>query len=95
MAKATLLRFVLIDGRIAWDRLHQFPGRGAYVHPSAGCWSKSANLAKWEAAFRQARGSLDKESLTQARLEAYSELRQDVLERPARGGGPGMKKVRL
>lgn len=56
--KKDLLRFVLQEGQIVWDREHTLPGRGAYVHPRLECWLSMASTKLWERAFRLKKGEL-------------------------------------
>ena len=49
-AKFDLLRVVAVDGELVVDRRGRLPGRGAYVHPDAGC----LELAVRRQAFRRA-----------------------------------------
>jgi predicted RNA-binding protein YlxR (DUF448 family) len=50
--KAVLLRFVIVGGVPTWDPRHDRPGRGAYVHPTVACWSRLADVGRWQHAFR-------------------------------------------
>jgi predicted RNA-binding protein YlxR (DUF448 family) len=61
--KHLLLRFVLADEVVVFDEHHILPGRGAYVHPVAVCWSRMGDIRLWERAFRTARGTGWRESI--------------------------------
>jgi len=40
-AKSDLLRLVVSGGDIVPDSAARMPGRGAYLHPSRGCWERA------------------------------------------------------
>jgi len=50
--QAELLRFVWQSGEVHWDEHHRLPGRGAYVHPRAGCFARMTEVARWRRALR-------------------------------------------
>jgi len=61
--KEELLRFVLRDCQIVWDKEQKLPGRGAYVHSRLECWSSMASSKLWERAYRLKKGELIVENL--------------------------------
>jgi uncharacterized protein len=40
-AKSDLLRLVAVGDEIVADPPARMPGRGAYLHPSQGCWQRA------------------------------------------------------
>jgi len=63
--KASLLRFVMADAGLEWDPRHNKPGRGAYLHPQVGCWSRMSEVNRWRHALRCGE-ALGRESLVAA-----------------------------
>jgi uncharacterized protein len=57
--KRSLLRLVAQASSLVVDYHQRLPGRGAYMHPSAECVSRSGQVARWERALRLKAGSLD------------------------------------
>lgn len=53
--KGGLLRFVLNDNQLTWDRKQKLPGRGAYLHAKASCVEKLRQQKLWQKAFRGVR----------------------------------------
>ncbi len=51
--KDGLLRFVLKDEQVVWDREMKMEGRGAYLHPRSECWMKFCEKDRWKHAFRR------------------------------------------
>lgn len=91
-AKVDLLRFVVQDGQIVWDRRYRLPGRGAYMHGRVGCWRKIPEVKLWSRAFRLRGSEIDSENL---RL-LMELLRQEVKEIRSEGSGEQVwKRVRL
>jgi predicted RNA-binding protein YlxR (DUF448 family) len=54
---------VLADGAVVLDVKQSRPGRGVYVHPNAGCYSRMLEVRFWERAFRQVKGERWDESI--------------------------------
>ena len=57
-----LLRVVVVDGRLVADRRHRLPGRGAWIHPRAGCLAAAHRRRSWARALRVA-GPIETEDL--------------------------------
>jgi predicted RNA-binding protein YlxR (DUF448 family) len=51
-----LLRCVAFDNRVVVDEAKGQPGRGAWVHPTAGCLSQSLKRRAWGRALKQGPG---------------------------------------
>ena len=58
-AKHSLLRLVAHNRSLVVDYQQRMLGRGAYVHRSVECVSRSGQVARWERALRLDGGSLD------------------------------------
>ncbi|MGD9481666.1 YlxR family protein [Streptomyces sp. TRM70308] len=52
LAKADLLRVVMIEGECVPDLRGTLPGRGAYVHPSLACFDQAVRRRAFVRAFR-------------------------------------------
>jgi uncharacterized protein len=53
-AKSDLLRLVAAGGEVVPDTLARMPGRGAYLHPSQGCFEKARRRRGFPRALRLA-----------------------------------------
>ncbi len=51
-----LLRWVARDNRVVVDEAQRQPGRGAWVHPTAVCLTKSLKRRAWGRALKQGSG---------------------------------------
>jgi uncharacterized protein len=58
VAKAELLRLVVIDGCLTPDPKGRLPGRGAHLHPDLECLDLAVRRRAFSRAFR-AQGALD------------------------------------
>src|SRR5437764_10211915 len=58
VAKADLLRLVVVDGSVTPDPAGRAPGRGAHLHPDPGCLDLALRRRALPRAFRVA-GPLD------------------------------------
>ena len=61
--RTSLVRFVARDGRVAVDTAARLPGRGAWVHPDAGCVTVAIRRNAFGRALRVS-GPLDTTELT-------------------------------
>jgi len=52
VAKADLLRLVVVDGSVIPDLAGRAPGRGAYLHPEPGCLDLAVRRRAFPRAFR-------------------------------------------
>ena len=52
MAKADLLRLVVVDGSVTPDPAGRAPGRGAHLHPDPGCLELALRRRAFTRAFR-------------------------------------------
>ena len=71
-----MLRFVWCESKVAWDREHCLPGRGAYGHSNWNCISKFGDFAIWKRAFRLSDAKMDMEAIK----ETLSEVRKNALK---------------
>lgn len=50
--KSEFLRFVVRERELCWDKKHNLPGRGAYLHRRNECLLKAGDAKRWEKALR-------------------------------------------
>lgn len=77
--KEVLLRFVVKDGEVVWDKNQKLPGRGAYLHSDIKCLQKISDRKIWGRLIKSAEvtGSCNlagKEELLRLRQELIREL---------------------
>ena len=51
--RSALTRYVLVDGALVLDERAVMPGRGAWVHPEPGCYTRASQRGGFSRAFRQ------------------------------------------
>jgi predicted RNA-binding protein YlxR (DUF448 family) len=51
-AQPDLLRVVLTRGRLVADARRRLPGRGSYIHPTAGCVRRASERGGFARSFR-------------------------------------------
>ena len=74
--KYSLVRIVLSEGEVVWDRDQKLPGRGAYLHPREECLGKAHDASRWERGLRLAKGTLAGGAL----MEALRAVRRDAVQ---------------
>jgi predicted RNA-binding protein YlxR (DUF448 family) len=65
-----LLRVVVVDGQLVVDERRRLPGRGAWLHPVAGCLAKAERRRAFPRALRVT-GTFDGQGLRR-HLEQYA-----------------------
>lgn len=75
--KESLVRVVVAEGRLVWDRLQRLPGRGAYIHRRIACVNRCGVTEKWVRALRLESGVLHGGSGPELRKELYDTIARE------------------
>jgi len=62
--KRTLLRLVRVADGVELDETGKRAGRGAYIHPQAGCWERAISGSMLQKALRTKISAENQESLS-------------------------------